>query len=182
MICHNCRAEIKQTDRFCTYCGAVVKHRDSGNISFILFNSTFYLLMFAVFVYGISVQLEDALIKGPYFDNIEDFIISGFTDIFTEAYVIGPVMIISIILFIVGIGCLAAFIIHYVCIVAKYKCKQKCKPLSIVLLVLSVVFLCYNIIGMIIDKPVTYYAICAVLAIPPLVMSIIKTAACFKKS
>lgn len=181
MICHNCRAEIKQTDRFCTYCGAVVKHKDAGNISFILFNLAFYFLMCGVFIYGIAVVLGDALVQDSY-ENIEDFIILGFTAFFSEAYVIGPVMMMSFILFAMGAGCLVAFIIHYACVVAKFKCKQQCKPLAIVLLVLSGVFLCYNIIGIIIDEPAIYYAICACLAIPPLVMSIVKTARCFKKS
>lgn len=182
MICYKCRAEISKDDKFCPQCGVPVKHRAAGNVSFALFNCSFYLLMFAVFYDGFSKSLSNLLLGGPSFESGEAFLDSIFSDFITSTVIIIPVMMLSLISLIVGIGCLVAFFIHYACVVAKFKCKQYKKSLAVTFLVLSGMFLCLSVIGIAFGDTMIHYIICACLAIPPLVMSIVKTAAFCRKS
>ncbi len=182
MICYKCRAELSQNDKFCPQCGAAVKHRGAGSVSLLLFCCSFYLLIFAVFFDGLYKFLSNLLLGGPSFESGEAFLNSIFADFITSAVVIIPVMSLSLISLIVGIGCLVAFFIHYACVVAKFKCKQYKKSLAVTFLVLSGVFLCLSVIGIAFDDTVIHYIICACLAIPPIVMSAVKIAACRRKS
>ena len=182
MICYKCRAELSQNDKFCSNCGAVVKHRGAGNVSLLLFNCSFYLLIFAVFFDRLSFLLSDSLLRDPSFDSGEEFLDSIAEALITSTVIIIPVMMMSLIAFILGLGCIVAFIIHFACITAKFKCKQYKKSLAVTFLVLSGVFLCLSVIGIAFGNSAIYYIICAGLSLPPIVMSIVKTAACCHKS
>ena len=171
MICYNCKTDNDLHNKFCKCCGADLKHRNSSDISLILFVSTFFCLVGASIMYEAIISFADSVLEDV---DIVEFLVGFMVYMWVllfESLGILFLEILAVICLAGAIGSLVAFIVHYALVIHKYKCRTNSRVLAICLCVASSLCLGFCIGGFMAGE---WSVLTVIWAIPPVVISALK--------